>query len=76
MPGPNFDEFEKIVFQYMDELYTHAIYLTSSMEKAESVIQKTFENAYNQFQTEQVFDYKEWLLDILNATNEQCLQPV
>jgi DNA-directed RNA polymerase specialized sigma24 family protein len=74
MSRENFSDFEKIAFQYMDFLYGHALEMTSNMESAEMIIQKTFEKAFSKFKSEQVSDYKNWLLDILNTIDDkECL---
>lgn len=58
-------EFEDIAFQYMDFLYSHALQITSSIEKTEHVIQETLARAFNKFRPEEIHDYQDWLVEIM-----------
>ena len=58
-------EFENIAFQYMDFLYSHALQMTSSIEKTEHIIQETLARAFNKFTPEEIHDYQSWLVGIM-----------
>jgi len=58
-------EFEDIAFQYMDFLYSHALQITSSIEKSEHIIQETLARAFNKFRPEEIHDYQSWLVEIM-----------
>ena len=65
--------FEEIAFEYMDFLYAQALHLTSNMESAELVIQKTFERAFSKFETDEIADYKKWFLGILHNVSKMSV---
>lgn len=59
--------FEKWVNQFSDELYSWALYKTSSKETAEDLVQETFLSAFNKINTFQGKSQpKTWLFSILN----------
>ena len=58
-------EFEDIAFQYMDFLYSHALQMTSSIEKSEHIIQETLARAFHKFRPEEILDYQDWLVGIM-----------
>lgn len=59
--------FEKWVNQFGDDLYSWAIYKTSSKETAEDLVQDTFMSAYHKFDGfEGKSQPKTWLFSILN----------
>jgi RNA polymerase sigma-70 factor (ECF subfamily) len=59
--------FEKWVKQYSDELFSWALYKTSSKETAEDLVQETFLSAYHKIDTfEGKSSPKTWLFSILN----------
>ena len=73
MQSKNSSNFEEIAFEYMDFLYAQALHLTSNMESAEIVIQKTFERACSSFEKDEISDYKKWLLGILHNVNNKSV---
>jgi RNA polymerase sigma factor (sigma-70 family) len=59
--------FEKWVSQYSDELYSWALYKTSSKETAEDLVQETFISGFKSFDKfENRSQPKTWLMAILN----------
>ncbi|NIA28795.1 MAG: hypothetical protein GWP06_02640 [Actinobacteria bacterium] len=68
-------EFEEIAFQHMDFLYSHALQVTSNIEKTEHIIQETFACAFNKFRPEEIHDYQSWLVGIMEKVciKEECL---
>ena len=58
--------FENLAFENMDSLYQEALRHTLSIEKAETLVQKTFEKAYALFKPGMDRSTsKSWLLDIM-----------
>ncbi|WP_418262403.1 RNA polymerase sigma factor [Flavobacterium faecale] len=58
---------EKWVHQFSDELYSWALYKTSSKETAEDLVQETFLAAYNKIDSfQEKSQPKTWLFSILN----------
>jgi hypothetical protein len=64
-------DFYEIAIENIDNLYTHALLLTSNMENAEIVVQKTFEKAFSIFKTDGISDYSVWFLGILQCVTEK-----
>jgi RNA polymerase sigma-70 factor (ECF subfamily) len=59
--------FEKWVNEFSDELFSWALYKTSSKETAEDLVQETFLAAYHKIETFQEKSHpKTWLFSILN----------
>ena len=54
--------FEKDVLNHLDALYTTALKLTTSLEDAESLIQKSLLNAFNSYMNYTGDDFKSWLV--------------
>jgi len=58
--------FESLAAKHMDEIYTKAIRLTRSAEKAEIWVQQTYATAFGMFkQFDMSKDFLEWLIALL-----------
>jgi len=58
--------FENLALECMDLVYSNAIRLAGSTEKAELLVQNTYEFAFYLFEyTDQKFDFAAWLNDIM-----------
>ena len=65
-------DFYEIALDHMNILYDHAIKLTPSTEIAEILIQKTFEQAFYNFNSSMhAINYGTWFLDIMEKINQE-----
>jgi DNA-directed RNA polymerase specialized sigma24 family protein len=59
--------FEYLARQHMDALYTHAIQLEPDMQRAEELIQATYQKAFELFSAvRRELDFRFWFLSILD----------
>ena len=61
--------FETDVLTHLDALYTGALKLTGSTEDAESLVQKTLLNAFNNYVNFDGHNFKHWLINVLAITH-------
>ncbi|RPI01430.1 MAG: hypothetical protein EHM72_06495 [Calditrichaeota bacterium] len=66
--------FEDLAFKYMDNLYSRAILLARSAERAEILVQQTYAVAFGVFQHfDKNSDFDKWLNEILmNVYANMC----
>lgn len=58
--------FEGLASNNMDDVYSKAIRLTGSAEKAEILVQKTYAHAFNAFEKfDKNADFNKWLIALL-----------
>lgn len=63
------DEFNKLVLDHMDIVYTTAIKLTGTSPGAEDLVQHTCSLAFNAFHTfDRKLNFGDWMRDICNKT--------